>query len=265
MSPPPLRVIRAFGRSGSPELLPGAPGGAWRLRSVVLKRVDASRAEIEWQAMALERAPIHGVRLILPLRSTEGQFVVEGWVATPYVEAEHAPGRWLDILDVSRRLAAGLAAVPRPAFLATRRTTWDVADRTAWGTESPDGIDRYDHITALLRLRQAMALPDQLIHGDLTGNVLFPDRLAPAVIDFTAYWRPAAFMSAIVIADALAWGGAPDDVLAGLDGGPDRGQLLVRALLFRAVAEILRQPGIDPEAAGRPFLHPIELARTLVG
>ena len=265
MSAPPVRVIRAFGRSGSPQPLPGAGGSVWRVGTIVLKRADVSGTEIEWQARVLETARLKGVRLVLPLSSTEGAFVVEGWMATPYVEATHEQGRWLDILAVGRRLAAGLAGVPRPGFLDARRTRWDVADRIAWGEESPDGIDGYAHIDALLRLRHPIELSDQLIHGDLTGNVLFPNRLAPAVIDFTACWRPAAFMSAIVIADALVWEGAPDDIVVGLDGGRHGGQLLVRALLFRALVDVLRQPGLDPAAAGLPFLHVVDLARTLVG
>jgi len=32
--------------------------------------------------------------------------------------------------------------------------------------------------------------PSQLIHSDLGGNVLFHDQLPPAIIDFSAYWRP---------------------------------------------------------------------------
>ena len=50
--------------------------------------------------------------------------------------------------------------------------------------------------------------PSQLIHGDLSGNVLFHAELPSAIIDFAACWRPVAFVSAIVVADALVWEGA---------------------------------------------------------
>ena len=52
------------------------------------------------------------------------------------------------------------------------------------------------------------------MHGDLTGNVLFADDLAPAVIDFSPYWRPTGFASAIVVGDALLWEGADETLLA---------------------------------------------------
>jgi hypothetical protein len=38
--------------------------------------------------------------------------------------------------------------------------------------------------------------------------VLFHDGLPPAIIDFTPYWRPVGYASAIVVADALVWEGA---------------------------------------------------------
>src|SRR5262249_21720456 len=79
--------------------------------------------------------------------------------------------------------------------------------------------------------------PSQLIHGDLTGNVLFDNRQPPAIIDFSPYWRPTAYASAIVIADALIWEGADRQVLDAITDIGDFGQYLVRALIFRAVTD----------------------------
>ncbi len=265
MSMPTDRVLRAFGRSGTPKPIAGGRKTAWRIGNLVLKPADVSVGELQWQAQMLATIRPGRVRLVLPLRSTEGEFVVEGWIATPYVEAAHEPGRWLDIIAIGRRLSTALVDLPRPAFLDTRQSPWDLADRQAWDEEPIEGRARYPHLDALARLRRPLAAPAQVIHGDLTGNVLFAEGLAPAVIDFSAYWRPAAYASAIVVADALTWEGAADDVLEGLDGGPDAGQFLVRALLFRAIAEILREPGVDPDSAARPFAHAVDLARLLVG
>ena len=79
-----------------------------------------------------------------------------------------------------------------------------------------------------------------MIHGDLTGNVLFADPLPPAVIDFVVYWRPAAYARAVVVADALAWEGATPDDLAAATSGEGFGQFLARALLARIVTDWLR-------------------------
>ncbi|MEK8145735.1 hypothetical protein NKH18_44060 [Streptomyces sp. M10(2022)] len=71
----------------------------------------------------------------------------------------------------------------------------------------------------LQSLREAVDAPDRLVHGDLTGNVLFAPGLSPAVIDFSAYWRPVAYADAVVAVDGLLWHGA-DRELADL-AAPD--------------------------------------------
>ena len=81
-----------------------------------------------------------------------------------------------------------------------------------------------------------MDLPRQLVHGDLGGNVLFHDALPPAVIDVSPYWRPAGYAGAIVVADAVAWGGAGDEIVEGLLRHQGE-QLLLRAVLFRVAVD----------------------------
>ncbi len=80
------------------------------------------------------------------------------------------------------------------------------------------------------------------MHGDLTGNVLAHPGLPPAVIDLSAYWRPVELGTAVVVADALVWHGAGAELAAELLPGPHGGQLLVRALLCRAVTEVAGAP-----------------------
>ncbi len=98
----------------------------------------------------------------------------------------------------------------------------------------------------------------QIVHGDLTGNVLFADHLPPAIIDLSPYWRPPTFASAIVVADALVWEGADRSLPASIGHLDDFGQSLVRALLYRLVsAAIGGFEGDDAqlEAAYRPAVE----------
>ena len=113
-----------------------------------------------------------------------------------------------------RRFHRAVAGLPRPAFIAARTDPWTIGDRVAWG-EAP--LEPYGHIDQIARLADVLEpLTDasQLIHGDLTGNILFDDALPPAVIDVSLYWRPPSFASAIVVADALVWEGADETLLA---------------------------------------------------
>lgn len=72
--------------------------------------------------------------------------------------------------------------------------------------------------------------PAQLVHGDLTRNVLFAEGLAPAVIDVSLYWRPPDHAEGVVVADALCWHGGAESLLD-LTGVPVAA--VARALLFR--------------------------------
>jgi uncharacterized protein (TIGR02569 family) len=116
-------------------------------------------------------------------------------------------------------------------------------------------------VARLVAALRPLEAPSQLIHGDLTGNVLFDDQLAPAVIDFSPYWRPAAFASAIVVADALVWEGADDGILGAVAHLPDFAQYLLRALIYRAVTDRLFRldEPIRPDGAD-PYLPAVELA-----
>ncbi len=92
----------------------------------------------------------------------------------------------------------------------------------------------------LFALRRPISLPSQLIHGDLTDNVLFDDELAPAIIDPTPYWRPAAFASAIVVHDAVRWWSAdPEPLIAATAHLEEFPQLFVRAAIYRMVTSII--------------------------
>ncbi|MFD2352698.1 phosphotransferase [Nonomuraea ferruginea] len=89
-------------------------------------------------------------------------------------------------------------------------------------------------LAELLGLLAPVAAPAQLVHGDLTGNVLFHRGSPPAVIDFSPYWRPAPYADAIVVADALLYHDAEPDLVDAI--GEDAPRWLARALAFRLVA-----------------------------
>ena len=230
---PSRHVLAAFGADGPPVRLAGGTGRSWRVGSLVIKPVDWPLAEIAWQAEVLSTIAQDGFRVARPRPD-----VVDGWMGADYVAGEHRPGRWRQIIAVGERFHRALAGIPRPDALIDARTNpWAVGDRVAWG-EAP-----YPELADVLSALEPVDAPSQLIHGDLTGNVLFHDELPPAVIDFAPYWRPPEFASAIVVADAITWEGA----LAELANAVPR-QELIRALVYRGVTtRIMRRPGSIPE------------------
>jgi uncharacterized protein (TIGR02569 family) len=248
-------VLEAYRAAGEPRPLSGGRQRAWRVGDLALKPQDQSLDALRWQAEHLPEVTARtSLRVATPVATRLGALTVHGWTAWTFLEGAHAAGRWRDIIAVGEQFHASLRQLRRPAFLAARTDRWALADRYTWGeldVETLGPTDEMRRLTALAGPPQAMA--DQVIHGDLTGNVLFHPTLPPAVIDLAAYWRPTAFASAIVVADALVWEGAgPELAYAVAAQYPDVGRLVVRALLFRMVTDHLRgiaRPNPSPYAS----------------
>lgn len=235
---PPPAVLAAFGAAGSrPVPLGGGQGVSWLAGDVVVKPVDVDPGELAWQAQIFSQIPSVGFRLARPRRAAGGSLCVDGWCATEYVTGTHRTRRWAEIIAVGERFHAALHGIARPSFLDQRASRWAISDRVAWGEIPASEFPRVRHLPDLVSVLRPVTAPSQLIHGDLTGNVLFDSRQPPAIIDFSPYWRPTAYASAIVIADALVWEGADRQVLDAVTHIGEFGQYLVRALIFRAVTD----------------------------
>ncbi len=258
---PPADVLAAFGVSAEPEPLPGGRGTAWRCGELVLKPLDTSSEELEWQGALFDRLDPDGFR-VPRLRA-----ISAGWCAWEHVAGEHRERAWPEVIAVGERFHAAVAGEPRPSFLDRRTNHWAIGERVAWGELPAEDFADVKHVPRLVgALRPIDEAANQLVHGDLTGNVLFADGLPPAVIDFSPYWRPKDFASAVVVGDALLWEGADAGLLKAVARVDDFPQLLVRALIFRAVVDALFRKG-EPQRPDSDdcFLAPVELACSLAG
>ena len=250
---PDDQVLAAFGaRELTSQPLRGGEGRVWSADGLILKRVD-DEAEATWVADVLSVLAEDGFRINRPVRSGSGQWVVGGWSAWGAIPGGHDfTGRWLDVLRVAEQLNLALRGLERPAFLDARTHAWAVADRMAWG-ETPVLVADA-HLRPLAERLAAHVLPEdspgQVVHGDLSGNVLFAPGMVPGVIDFTPYWRPAVFSQAVVVVDALLWHAAPASLVAAVPGGR-RTSVLARAALYRLIASDQWAMGKPPRAAER--------------
>jgi uncharacterized protein (TIGR02569 family) len=257
-SPPPVDVLAAFGAGRSePIPLAGGEGRSWLAGDVVLKPVGDETVAI-WSADLLARVREDGFRVARPVASSDGRWTVLGWAASRRVEGEHAP-RWAEVIGAGEAFHRAVRHEPRPRFLDARHDPWATGDRAAWDQipidRSLGPIEGMDRLIA--SRRPVDGVQDQLIHGDLSENVLFASGMAPAVIDLSPYWRPTGFASAIVIADALLWRDAGPEILEAAPNADQLGQLLIRALIYRLVTHAIFHPGA---VAGPAMTSAVNLA-----
>ncbi|GAA3699429.1 TIGR02569 family protein [Nonomuraea antimicrobica] len=246
MTEPPAGVLAAFRLTGAVHPLAGGQGQSFRAGNAVLKPVDDAE-EAEWSAEVFAGlAPSAEFRVPQPCRADDGSHVVAGWAAYEFVAGRAGPaGEWATLIAAGRAFHQALRHLPRPGLLDRRRHPWAVADRIAWDEIGPVALAHTDGLLTTLRaLKRPVDTPSQLVHGDLTGNVLLQSGQPPAVIDFSPYWRPVGYAEAIVVADGLLYHDAAPALINSTLPSHDGLQMLVRALIFRlSTSALLEGPG----------------------
>jgi len=245
--PPSNRVIEAFGGKPPAIRIRGGQETTWAAANVIIKPLDTSLEVIQWQASTFSSLMGRSdLQLSAPRKTPNGDIVLEGWTAWDRLEgsSEHQ-GRWDEIIRAGQIFSDIVKDVPRPPFLDARDDPWAIADRIAWGEIPADAVLHVRYIEDLLKRRSSRTPTceaSQLIHGDLTGNVLLSETHVPAVIDISPYWRPRSFATAIVVVDALTWEEAPLEWGRKYLQDDSQKQAFIRALLFRVLSDFFRCP-----------------------
>ncbi|KAF4417394.1 hypothetical protein FACUT_12241 [Fusarium acutatum] len=223
---PPPKVLDAFGAEGSLIHIPGGRGLCYRTSQGILLRPSDDDKESEYIATLckslLELHPTD-YRVPMPIQAPESpaRYVCDGWTAWEYLEGKTTPQGKFDILmRACRAFHADVMklAIEKPLFLLTRQDRFTEADLVAWEEKKLEDVEEINSdvmatiqpiLDQLLKLRQPFRqeIKNQLIHGNLTGNVLFDseNNNPQAIIDITLYWRPAEYAEAIMVADGLIW------------------------------------------------------------
>jgi uncharacterized protein (TIGR02569 family) len=226
-------VLTGFGTNpGDAAPLPGGEGRTWSTGDLVIKPTGLP-AEAVWIAEVLSALPADPrFRVARPVRGLDGDWLVDGWEAWHRLDGATDPSRWHDVLAVGEAFHGALAGIPRPSFIDDRDNGWSYGERLAWEELPFTGHEVMAELLApLAEARRPVDLASQPVHGDLLGNVMFAEGLAPAIIDWPVYYRPPLWASAVVVVDALTWHQAPADLLE-VDS-PGWQQMLIRALMFR--------------------------------
>ncbi|MFZ2510122.1 MAG: TIGR02569 family protein [Gordonia sp. (in: high G+C Gram-positive bacteria)] len=283
ISAPPEQVLTTFGLTAHPPIaMTGAGVAGWRVGEVVLSLVP-DRARAAWSATARENLYVEGMRVARPIRASDGRYVVSGWRADTYVAGSPEP-RHDEVLAVADRLHEAIAKLERPRFMLQQPAppfsdvdVFTAADRAAWedvplraarsaGMDiEPAGDDAQQSIAALKTLaglRRPVTSKSQVVHGDLFGTVLFAGAAAPAITDIVPYWRPPAWAAAVIVVDALAWGGAEEELITRWSHYDEWEQMLLRATIFRLAVHALHPRSTSGALPG--LLRVVDQIRLLV-
>jgi uncharacterized protein (TIGR02569 family) len=255
----PPHVRTAFGVSEvEPRPVLWAGRRAWHCGEVLVRAV-ADNALAAWSAGVLDGLHVEGMRLAHPVRSSDGRWVVAGWAACRFVPGTLQP-RYDAMVDASLRLHGATAALSRPRLLDNRDDLASRAAAAAWGERKLALNPRAGGVTfdELAARRRPVDVASQVVHAELFGAVLFDSDGVPALIDLVPAWRPKEWAAAVIVVDALSWGGAEEALLdrwSHLESWP---QMLLRAVLHR-----LALHAQHPEASPRT-LAGLERAADLV-
>ncbi|OAA54686.1 Aminoglycoside phosphotransferase [Cordyceps fumosorosea ARSEF 2679] len=263
----PKRVLDVFGinREAPLKALPGGSLVCYLAGADVVFRPSEDDAESEQIAQIITKlrgimpaGAGYRVSRPIPVASCPTQFVCDGWTAWSFLSGQ---GRdttvWSESLDACRAFHRDIVRIglDKPEFLDRRLNRFRQADRVAWGETALEMLPKVTDQNVLSRIRRPLArlaelkrpfespLSEQLVHGDIGGNILFESGgQPPGIIDMTFYWRPAGYAAAIMVADGLLWEKEGEKLVRMYGTDADSTQLLVRALLFRIVTWAIDLP-----------------------
>jgi uncharacterized protein (TIGR02569 family) len=230
---PPNNVIKNFGIKGKIKKFSGGQGTTYLIRDIVLKPTDDEK-ELIWIAETFNRLKANQLRLPKYIKSKNNKWIENGWAAYHHIEGKHYKKRINEKKDVSEKFHLLIKRLPCPSFIKYRKNPWSKADKMAW-EEIP--LKCHTKIKPYaLKLKSCLKpikLKNQIIHGDIGGNILFSNDKPPAVIDFSPYFRPVDFALAILVVDSLVWDDTSNNILKLFKDKKEFTQLLLRAELRR--------------------------------
>ncbi|MBY9000684.1 MAG: hypothetical protein KGD64_07210 [Candidatus Heimdallarchaeota archaeon] len=241
---PSDEVLKKFGVQEDLQLLNGGLKRCFKAGDIVLKHFqDTSEVEASWLPNLLNSIESTKFRVQKYLKSKDGRYIEEGWVAYYFLPGNHVKGRLPEKRRALEAFHKELKDVPRPPHLIENRNDpWTMADRMVWD-EIPLNCHKriLNAIQDLVKLRGPLRITNQLIQGD-PNHILFSETEPPALIDLSWCWRPADFSLAILVADYLiCWCKDECDclprseVVAVFEDVKYFKQLLIRAVLRRAL------------------------------
>ena len=260
----PAHILASFGvASAHPVQLDEEWSGGWRCDRAVLSPADEP-ARATWIAKVMAMVRPAGVSVSRPISSSDGRFSVSGWRARTFMSGDRAP-RFDEMAAAALRFNEALRGQPWPAVMDENplQNPFAAADAAAFADDPTEvvtsalGADSIPtsgqaevlaKAMSLISLRGSVEAPDQVVHGDVAGCVIFDGAADPVLTDFVPAYHPAGWSVALLIVDCMAWGNAPDTLLQRWAHVQDFEQLALRAVIYRLFAHAMLAEQANPQS-----------------
>jgi hypothetical protein len=228
-------IIDSFDLKGDIVPLMGGQNTSVKINNAVLKPVDDVK-HYEWLLNLIYNINPQRYRLSKPLRNKSGKFVSDGWICTRFEPGHEIRGCIQEKLRISRLFHRDLSNESILDFPDTNNP-WSKAHRVAWQIDDlPNGLPKETHGVIYDLLKRIIPKGNnkmQIVHSDLSGNILFDEALDPLIIDFSPTIAPVEYAEAILVCDCIAW---QESKISEIELLPQNGiytEMIIRAILFR--------------------------------
>jgi len=226
----------------------------WLVQNIVLIPViHPDRAA--WSSRLRENLKVDGVRIVAPVRTTDGRFINAGWRASVFVPGELG-WRGDETIAAALRLDKALAqiTIPDSFHLIDRKDIFSVADHAAWREEhdlvvldpkDPTHETVAEWMPQIRKLMQPLvdasnnALPNQVTHADMFATTVYAGDRMPAVTDVVGVAHPYGYTAALALVDALLMNVVDVSVIERFRHVAALEQLILRGLLYRLYVHAL--------------------------
>lgn len=166
-------VLNAFGTNATPVLLAGGQNTSYLCGNTVIKP-EENESKVNWISQTFSELKIDEIRIPQPIKANSGKWIYNGWNAHAFIEGETTKSRWHEKIKICRKFHQAIENLEKPDFIGKRTNPWEVADRMTWGdTKLQYGEKLKPVLSRLEPLVKPISLKSQIIHGDMTGNILF--------------------------------------------------------------------------------------------
>lgn len=234
-------IFDSFNLEGEVIPIIGGQNTSVRVKNTVLKPTeDAIHAEV--LLTIIDSIQPKGYRLSKPVKSNKGTFVSHGWMCTQFEPGHEVIGYVKEKLQVARLFHQDLSIINFNDLPFTNNP-WSRAHKVAWQvTELPTETHfeiRQIIKELLLKVRLKEYYTCQIVHADLSGNILFDEVLSPLIIDFSPTVAPVEYAEAILVCDCIAWQGSKVSDIDMLLNNEFNNEMIIRAVVFRLTVEAI--------------------------